>query len=321
MDDLSAQGIEHFNAGRFDEALRCFRGAGGPEAGVFAAHVLDASGRAAEAAAEFASVIGRTPGHLPAYKGLAGLILRRGPLPGVEALRGALAMKDVETLRLCAQAWRAVGDLDSAEKALAGDASRLVEILYERAQSRLSADDPEKAETELRRILVLEPKHAQARRSLSGLLRRRGQALVSSGRLDRARTALKLSLRADPGDEETRAQLAVVAAMREQEERARRKAASHASAQKLRLRRRRAERAAERARERQARARRALSRSSSRPDGSKPRPRRCARLRPDDASRKSTPCSRSSATSRATRPARAERRAQASRAASSPSSR
>src|SRR3954468_5829127 len=111
MDDLNARGIEHFNAGRLDEALRCFRAAAGPEAKVFAAHVLDASGRSEEAAAEFAAAIGEAPEHLPAYKGLAGLLLRRGALPGAEALRGVLLLKNAETRRACAAAWRALGDL------------------------------------------------------------------------------------------------------------------------------------------------------------------------------------------------------------------
>jgi len=133
MDDLSRQGIEHFNGGRFDQALRCFRaaiaaGADGPETRCLLAHALDGAGSPQKAATEFAAALKVFPRHLPAYAGLANLLLRRGALPGaVQALGRSLRLKPVgrdgrrkliETLRLCALAWRAAGEPRAAEKAL-----------------------------------------------------------------------------------------------------------------------------------------------------------------------------------------------------------
>ena len=97
MDALSQRGIESFNAGRFDEALAHFRaaiaaGARGPETHCLLAHVLEAAGRPEEAVAEFARLIAAHPRHLPAYDGLAGIILRRGAAgAAVEPLRRALS--------------------------------------------------------------------------------------------------------------------------------------------------------------------------------------------------------------------------------------
>jgi tetratricopeptide (TPR) repeat protein len=192
MDDLSAQGIEHFNAGRFDEALRCFRAAAGPEAGVFAAHVLDASGRAPEAVFEFATVIARAPRHAPAYAGLASLVLRRGPLPGDEALR------------LCAQAWQAAGDLETAERALrraykvskrdAESRRRLIALLHAREQAHLAAGRNGPADRALRAALALEPRNKESLNLLVEALRRRSLALISAGRLAEAEKALRRAL-------------------------------------------------------------------------------------------------------------------------------
>jgi predicted Zn-dependent protease len=223
MDDLSARGVEHFNAGRFDEALRCFRAASGPEARVFAAHVLDAAGRPAESAAEFASVLEESPRRLTAYAGLANLLLRRGPLPGGEALRGALALKDAPTLRLCARVWQAAGDLEGAEEALrkARSPKLLAKVMLLRAEASLAAADHDGAEKELRKILALEPGHAAARKALVVLLRRRGSDAVHAGRLDLAGAALRAALRLSPKDPRTRRRLAEAALMQKKDEQAR----------------------------------------------------------------------------------------------------
>jgi len=228
MDDLSLQGIAHFNAGRFAQAQACFHAAIAsgdrrPETACFLAHVLDASSRIKEAAAQFASTLKRHPGHRPAYDGLAGLILRRGALPGAgAALRGALALKAgrrdlIATLRLCASAWRALGDFDSADAALTkalklapGDAAGrrlLLELLRERSQAALAAGLLESAEKTLRRAFALAPRDAATRILLLDVLRRRAQERFAAGDLDASEAILKQSLRLAPGDRTTRARL------------------------------------------------------------------------------------------------------------------
>lgn len=221
MDDRIRRGIAHFNAGRFDAALLCFRAAiaggdRGPQTRGLLAHALDASGRPAESAAEFLSVLADFPRRPPAYDGLAGLILRRGPLPGAgAALRGALALKTPRTLRLCARAWQASGDLDAAEAALRkavrlaprDKESRrlLLDLLRARAQAGLAAGELDAAEKALRRALSVLPRDRGARAELSAVLRRRAQARLAAGELGAAEKMLRRALTLDPRDGASRA--------------------------------------------------------------------------------------------------------------------
>ncbi|MBI3553371.1 MAG: tetratricopeptide repeat protein [Elusimicrobia bacterium] len=231
MDDLRRQGIEHFNAGRFEEASRCFRaeiaaGGGGPEARCLLAHALDSAAQPQEAAAEFAAALEAFPSHQPAYRGLASLVLRRGALPGAAAaLRGALALRPrraargglIETLRLCARAWRASDDLESAEEALQnalrlapGDKEsrrRFLGILRVREQAFLSAGRLGPAEEVRRRALALEPRKKKSLRGRVEALRRGGLAHAWAGRLGEAERTLRRALALAPRDERTRRRL------------------------------------------------------------------------------------------------------------------
>jgi tetratricopeptide (TPR) repeat protein len=244
MDDLKARGIEHFNAGRFNEALACFRAAlaagdRGPETRCFLGHVAGSLGRRPEAIEAFGAVIREHPRHLPAYSGLANVILHQSPARDPKAeklLRGILALKPggegfrerlIDALRACGQAFRAAGDLETAEKALSkalvlGDRDRpsrrrLIDILRMRSQTYLSEGDLVQAEKELRKVLELEPGDAASRRGLVRLARRRGLAHVSAGRLGEAKKALL-----------------EVLLMREQTEQIRLRAARLAKAEKVR---------------------------------------------------------------------------------------
>jgi tetratricopeptide (TPR) repeat protein len=230
MDELSRQGIEHFNGGRFEQALLSFRaavaaGRGGPEARVFIAHVLDAAARPEEALAEFRFVIKDFPRHRPAYDGLAALLLRRGASQAATSpLRGALALRPegkdrrglIGTLRLCAQAWRAANEFETAEEALQkalrlapGDKEsrrRLLEILQAREQYYLSKSSGNEAE----------PYEAKpdsgfvrdlSRKRRAALLRRRSQEELAAGRVRDAEQSLREALLRDPRDRESRRQL------------------------------------------------------------------------------------------------------------------
>jgi len=213
MDDLSL-GVGYFNAGRFTEALACFRAASaGPRAAqarVFTGHVASALGRGPEAAKAFISVIEDFPRHLPAYDGLANAILRGSPARDAaseKALLRALTLKPgadraglARTLRACAEALRSVGELVAAEKALskalglARDPAarhKLLDVLRMRSQACMAAGDLKGAEKELKKILALAPADEKARRALAGLLRRRGLAHVTSGRLGAAEKTLR----------------------------------------------------------------------------------------------------------------------------------
>ncbi len=256
MDDLIATGVAHFNAGRFPEALAAFRAAAtGPraaEARTFIGHVLGSMGRADEAATEFASLIADYPRHLPAYAGLANLVLRRAPErdPRAEkALLRVLTLKAggrelAETLRACGQALRAAGDLEAAEAALtralvlgrdANARRRLLDVLRARAESLLAVGDLEKAEGELSRLLDLEPDDAKARRSLVRLLRRRALELVHAGRLDAAEKTLRRALTLSPADPEARRRRAEVERMRARSEKSRRTAVRQKKDEKVRV--------------------------------------------------------------------------------------
>ena len=255
MDELSVKGVEHYNAGRFEEALRCFRAAldrgdKDPQTHVFLGHVANSLGRRSEALAAFAAVIKTSPRHLPAYTGLANIILHLCPdrdLPAEGALRGILSIKPgkgsararlVAALRSCGQAFRAAGDLEMAEKALsralllgacnASAQRRLADVVHLRGQSYLASGNLEKAEKELRRVLTLKPGHKSTSRGLARLLcrrseasvaavlRRQGIALISKGRLAQAERTLRRSLRVGPHDKEAGRVLLDVLRMREQ---------------------------------------------------------------------------------------------------------
>jgi tetratricopeptide (TPR) repeat protein len=261
MTDLNRDGIAHFNAGRFDEALRCFRaavaaGEGVPEARVFIGHVLVALGRRPEAIAEFVSVISDFPRHLPAYDGLANALLHLCPardLAAETALRRILTLKAgdedsrsrlASTLRACGQTLRASGDLESAEKALSKALAlgrdriarrKLLDVMHARGESYLSAGDLKKAEKELRRILDLEPADKKARQGLVSLLRRRGLAHVSSGRLGEAEKSLRRALALAPRDERSRRQKLEVWSMRDRSKKELLKTARLKKSEKVRL--------------------------------------------------------------------------------------
>ncbi|MBI5246583.1 MAG: tetratricopeptide repeat protein [Elusimicrobia bacterium] len=232
MDDPSLQGIAHFNAGRFEEALASFQAALAsgdrrPETRCFLAHVHDAAARPREAAEEFATALEHFPRYLPAYASLAHLLLRRGAQPGASAaLRGVLALKPkrprdrrglIETLRACAQAWHAAGELENAEAALrkilrweTGDREsrrKLIEILHAREQSCLSAGRAQPAESALRSALALEPRNKESRRRLVESLRRRAVSHIAAGRLQHAAKAVRAAQAARPPDGRSRRHL------------------------------------------------------------------------------------------------------------------
>ncbi len=215
MDELTRRGIAHFNAGRFDAALEDFRGAiaggdGSAATRVLLAHVLAAAGRAPEAAAEFAAVIEAEPRHLPAYDGLAGLVLRAGgdaaPLTRATGLRAAPGLS--KTLKLCALALRAAGDLAAAEKALrrvlrltARDKDARAQLLEILRTTRAPVTDLERLkadEKRLRATLSKDPRDAAARRELGKTLR--GLSRVAAG--DEEKTLLA-ALALEPGNAET----------------------------------------------------------------------------------------------------------------------
>lgn len=256
MDDVIRRGIEQFNAGRFAEALGSFRAAASgpraPEARTFIGHVLGSMGRADEAATEFSSLLADFPRHLPAYAGLANLVLRRAPEKdprAVKALLRVLTLKAggrdlAETLRASGQALRAVGELDAAERALAralvlgGDAAarrRLLDVLRARAESLLAAGNLKGTEAELKKLLDLAPDDKKARRALVRLLRRRALELVHAGRLDAAEAALRRALALSPADPEARRRRAEVERMRARSEKSRRTAVRQKKDEKVRV--------------------------------------------------------------------------------------
>ncbi len=262
---MNQEGIAHFNAGRFEDALRCFRaavaaGESVPEARVFIGHVLGALQRRPEAVAELVSVISEFPRHLPAYDGLANILLHLCPardLAAEKVLRRVLTLKPgaddfrarlTATLRACAQALRAVGDLESAEKALTKALAlgrdrlakkKLIDVMRMRGEAYLSANEPKKAEKELRKILELEPGDQKARQGLVSLLRRRGLAHVSSGRLDEAEKSLRRALALAPRDRTSRLEKMKVRTIRVKSQKERLKTARLRKAEKVRLLRRR----------------------------------------------------------------------------------
>lgn len=224
MNEQAGRGIEHFNAGRFAEALACFRSAVAagdrdPQTRVLLAHALEAAGKPEQASAAFVRAIKAFPAHEPAYAGLANLSLRRGLRPP-RALRGALRLQPAEgrlesllsTLRLCAQAWRARDAFVEARTALLraqrlapADAEtrlRLVEVL-EAQEQRFIAKMPKKApNAALKRLLV-----EQRRRAKVALLRKRSLEAVAAREGEKAERGLIEALVRDPRDLTTRRQL------------------------------------------------------------------------------------------------------------------
>jgi tetratricopeptide (TPR) repeat protein len=225
-------GIERFNAGRFQESLRFFRnayarGERGPELRSFMAHALDSLGRPQEAIRAFTAVIEDFPRHLPAYSSLANLMLHRGPLKHERrTLRWILALKPrdaearrqlVEVLKVCAQAFRAAGDLALAEMALrkllllapsdAQPRGQLIALIRMRAQAHLTAREFEAAEKALRQALALAPGREDSRRQLADLLRMRAHEQMSASKLGPAEKTLRRAVAAAPGDARSRRRL------------------------------------------------------------------------------------------------------------------
>lgn len=235
MDELTSRGVEHFNAGRFEEALRCFResvasGRGGADAGVFLGHAAAAAGRADEAVEAFCAVIRSKPRHLPAYAGLAGALLREAPRRRAKAeaaLSGLLALEPRDAaerrslgpaLRAAGAALRAVGDLKAAEAALSralalslagadGAERELLEVACADAQKKLVQGRPEKAAAALRKVLRLSPADPAARRDLARLLGKRAREHFAAGRLSASEAALRRVLALSPRDVDARDQL------------------------------------------------------------------------------------------------------------------
>ncbi len=226
-------GIEHFNAGRYPEAMLCFQGAHaagerGPELSYFTAHVLDSLGRTKEAIRAFTALIEDFPRHLPAYASLANLILHRGPLTHERnTLRRILSLKpqDEETrrqlisvLKVCAQAFRATDDLTLAEAALRKVLSlapdekehrgQLIALIRMRAQAHLTARDLSAAEKAFRQALALAPSEEESRRQLADLLRLRADTQISARDLGPAEKTLRKAVAVAPGDARSRRNLA-----------------------------------------------------------------------------------------------------------------
>lgn len=224
MNAQAGRGIEHFNAGRFAEALVCFRSAAAsgdrdPQTRVLLAHALEAAGQPEKAAAAFVRAIKAFPGHEPAYAGLANLSLRRGLRPP-RALRGALKLAPAEgglqgllaTLRLCAKAWRARDAFVEARTALmraqrlapadAETRRSLVEVLEAQEQNFIAKMPKKAPNAALKRLLV-----EQRRRAKVALLRKRSLEAVAAREGAKAERGLIEALVRDPRDLTTRRQL------------------------------------------------------------------------------------------------------------------
>lgn len=231
MDELTKRGVAHFNAGRFEQALECFRSARargeGSGAGVFLGHAASAAGRAQEAVAAFAAVLKEDPRHFGAFAGMAGVVLRSAPrrLPKAEAAlarllrlepRGADERRElVQALRAGGAALRAAGDLPAAEAALSralalslddekGVKRDLFEVAVAGAQKQLVAARPRQAAAALRKVLRLSPGDAAARRDLARLLLERARDHFAAGRLGASETDLRRVLALTPNDVDAR---------------------------------------------------------------------------------------------------------------------
>jgi tetratricopeptide (TPR) repeat protein len=187
-------GTAHFNGGRHEKALSCFRrafalGDRGPELRTFIAHALNSCGRTEEAIAEFSAVTR----DFPAYRGagLAPVALLPERLPGVEkALREALA----------------------ADPRNGGARLGLLEVLRVRGQAALTGGDPGAAEKLLREALALKPRRDAARLKALEVLRSCGLSHLLGGRLDEAERVFRGLLKDDSRD--ARACLSLAAVMR-----------------------------------------------------------------------------------------------------------
>lgn len=223
MNDQNRRGIECFNAGKFEEALGHFRaaitaGERGAEPRCFLAHALDSAGRPDEAVAEFSSILKSFPSHLPAYEGLAKLLLRRGAasddaralerVTALEPARGKIRRALGATLRLCASVWRATGDLVLEKKALR-KAARLASSDEEtsRRLQELCRTRERPRRTVKPAAPTKRPDLRESRRRRIALLHRRGLSLASSGRLADAERCMRRALAIEPGDEEARSRL------------------------------------------------------------------------------------------------------------------
>lgn len=232
MNELTT-GIEHFNGGRYPEALLCFQGAHaagerGPELSYFTAHVLDSLGRTQEAIRAFTRLIEDFPRHLPAYASLANLILHRGPLTHERnTLRRILSLKPqnmesrrqlISVLKVCAQAFRATDDLALAESALRKILSlapkdkdhrgQLIALIRMRAQAHLTSRDLAAAEKAFRQALALAPADEESRRQLADLLRLSADAQMNARKLGTAEKTLRKAVAVAPGDAKSRRHLA-----------------------------------------------------------------------------------------------------------------
>lgn len=232
MNELTL-GIEHFNAGRYQEALTRFqkaRAAGerGPELSYFMAHALDSLGRPQEAVRAFTALIEDFPRHLPAYASLANLMLHRGPLTHERGtLRRILTLKPqdeesrrqlIGVLKVCAQAFRATDDLALAEAALrkvlslapsdAEHRGQLIALIRMRAQAHLTSRDLAAAEKAFRQALALAPAEEESRRQLADLLRLRAHEQMSARKLGPAEKILRKAVAVAPGDAKSRSRLA-----------------------------------------------------------------------------------------------------------------
>lgn len=227
MDELKL-GIERFNAGAFEEALRLFRAArpAGPQARVFTAHALDALDRPEAALSAFVSAVEGFPLHAPGYAGLAALALRRAPALGGAGWRRLLALKPrapaarrllTGALSSCAQALLAAERPEAAQAALRRllalrprdlePRRRLIALLRMRAQERATAGELEAAEGFLRRALALAPADQESRRLLAGHLRLRAHALTAELKLGPAESALRQAVAVAPRDARSRRRL------------------------------------------------------------------------------------------------------------------
>lgn len=252
--DALTRGLELYNAGRFAEARDRFQAArdadpGAPEPAYFLAHVLVSLGRPQDALRAFAALIAAHPGHLPAYSGLANLILHHGPfelehrtLKKILTLsprdaQSRLRLADV--VEVCAQAFRASGDVAAAEaalrKAMSLDPSReknraeLIALLRMRAQACLAENALAKSESILREALEVSPGDGPTAVLLSDVLRLRARQQLASRRPDGSEKSLRAALALRPSD--TKARHRLLELLRAQA-RAARKSASSRKAEK-----------------------------------------------------------------------------------------